>query len=106
MFRCAIPRYVNLGAAILLGMAVAAGSALAQMQQTAPPASGAPPAPPAEKRPAEQTTMGTLEGAAKNVDPGAGTLQVSDGGPPEIMRDATRNSCLLASVSVGIARSL
>ncbi len=79
MFRRGMSRYVNSGVAILLCVAVAAPPALAQMRQTAPPVSGATPAPPAEKRPVEQTTMGMLEGAAKNVDPGAGTLQVSSG---------------------------
>jgi len=69
----AASRRVVLGITILLVMGVAAGPALAQMQ--APP----PSAPPVGKPSAEQTTMGVLQGAVKNVDPGAGTLQVSTG---------------------------
>jgi hypothetical protein len=78
MFRYPRSHYVNSAAAILLGMAALAGPAWAQMQQTGP-SPAAPPAPPVERRPVEQTGMGMLEGRAKNVDPGAGTLQVSTG---------------------------
>lgn len=86
MFPCAISCYRTVGTVILLGVTVAAAPALAQMQQTAPPVPGAAPAaPPTEQRPIERTTMGMLEGAAKNVDPGAGTLQVSRG-PSGIFR--------------------
>ena len=73
MFFYTASRRVVLGIATLLVMGVAADSALAQMQ--APP----PSAPPVGKPSAEQTTMGMLQGAAKDVDPGAGTLQVSTG---------------------------
>ena len=68
MFRYAASRCVVLGTAAVLVIGAAAGPGLAQMQ-----------APPAGKPPAEQTTMGMLQGAVKNVDPGAGTLQVSTG---------------------------
>jgi hypothetical protein len=78
MFPCRTSRYVNSGAAILLSMAALGGPAWAQMQQTAPSVT-APPAHPAEQRPVEQAGMGMLEGAAKHVDPGARTLQVSTG---------------------------
>ena len=70
------PRFISFGASILVGLAVLAGPTWAQMQQTAP--SWNPPyAPAAHRSPVEPTSMGMLEGTAKNVDPGTGTLQVS-----------------------------
>ncbi len=66
--RCAVR-----GIAILLVMGVAAGPALAQMQT--PPPSG----PPVAKPSAERTAIGVVEGAVRNVDRGAGMLQVSTG---------------------------
>jgi hypothetical protein len=75
MVRCPT-RCVRSAASILVGLAALAGPAWAQMVQTAPSAD-APPASPAEKGTAEQMSMGILEGTAKSVDPGAGTLLVS-----------------------------
>jgi len=77
MSRSVLSRYVAVG---ILSCAVAAVvPAQAQMQQPAPPAPGAVPAQPPTNRSAEQVRMGMLEGAVANVDPGAGTLQVSSG---------------------------
>jgi Cu/Ag efflux protein CusF len=76
MSRYTLSRY---GSVVVAGAALcalaAAAPAQVQGQQMAPPPSGAPPS----VRSAEQTRMGTLEGAVKNVDPGAGTVQVSAG---------------------------
>jgi len=69
----AVSRCAVRGIAILLVMGVAAGPALAQMQAPAPSV------PPVGRPSAERTTMATVEGAVKNVDPGAGMLQVSTG---------------------------
>lgn len=73
MSRYALSRYGSVVAASALCAMAAAPQA--QSQQMTPPSSGSPPS----TRSAEQTRMGTLEGAVKNVDPGAGTVQVSTG---------------------------
>jgi len=77
MFRSALSRCLGMGTIILLGVMLAAVPALAQMQQTAP--SPIAPRAPVEKQPVDHASMGLLEGNVKNVDPGAGTLQVSYG---------------------------
>src|SRR5258706_5993174 len=76
MFPSAISRSRSAAAGVLLGMTLVAVPALAQMQQNAP-SPAAPP--PVTVAPVEKTTTDELEGAVKNVDPGAGTLQVSYG---------------------------
>ena len=77
MFRRAISRSQRVGASIVLGVTLVAVPAFAQMQQTAPSPTRVPP--PATVTPGERTTTDQFEGAVKNVDPGAGTLQVSYG---------------------------
>jgi Cu/Ag efflux protein CusF len=76
MFPRAISRSRRVGASIVLGVTLVAAPAFAQMQQTGPSPAQIPP--PVTVAPAEKTTD-QLEGAVKNVDPGAGTLQVSYG---------------------------
>jgi hypothetical protein len=71
----AASRFVVRRITTFLIVGVAAGPALAQIPMQAPP----PTAPPVGKPSAEQTTTGLLEGAVKEVNPGAGTLQVSTG---------------------------
>jgi|SRR5262245_1078973 len=75
MFSRAISRSCAMGAGILLGMALVAGPALAQMQQRGP----TPTPPPVTVTPSERATADQVEGSVKNIDPGAGTLQVSYG---------------------------
>jgi Cu/Ag efflux protein CusF len=77
MFSFASSRSRTAAASVLLGMMLAAVPALAQMQQNAPSPAAVPP--PVTVGPIEKTTTAELEGAVKNVDPGAGTLQVSYG---------------------------
>jgi len=75
MFSRAISRSRCVGASVLLGVTLAAVPALAQMQQKGP----SPVPPPVTVTPAERATTDQVEGAVKNIDPGAGTLQVSFG---------------------------
>jgi Cu/Ag efflux protein CusF len=75
MFSHAISRSRGVGAGILLGLTLVAVPAFAQMQQKAP----SPVPPPVTVTPVERATSDQVEGAVKNIDPGAGTLQVSYG---------------------------
>ena len=77
MFPFAIYRSRRVAAGVLLSMTLVAVPALAQMQQNAPSPAAVPP--PATVAPVDRTTTDQLEGAVKNVDPGANTLQVSYG---------------------------
>ena len=77
MFPRASSRSRRVGASIVLGVTLVAVPAFAQMQQTGPSPAQVPP--PVTVTPGEKTTTDQLEGAVKNVDPGAGTLQVSYG---------------------------
>ena len=77
MFPRASSRSRRVGASIVLGVTLVAAPAFAQIQQTAPSPAQVPP--PVTVAPGEKTTTDQLEGAVKNVDPGAGTLQVSYG---------------------------
>ena len=78
MFPCAISRSRSLAAGMVLSMTLVAVPALAQMQQTAPSPAAVPP--PVTVAPTDtKTTTDQLEGSVKNVDLGAGTLQVSYG---------------------------
>lgn len=71
----AISRARNVAGSVLVGITLIAVPALAQMQQKGP----SPVPPPVTVTPVEKTTTDQLEGAVKNVDPGANTLQVSYG---------------------------
>jgi len=75
-----VSRYVTLAIAVALTVAVATGPAIAQQQQL--PGGSSPSERPGEKSPGgseKSPGMGMLEGSVKNVDPGAGTVQVSSG---------------------------
>ena len=77
MLRSVVSRYGSGLLVMALSFAVSAGSPMAQMQQPSPPTSGV--APPVEKAPAEQSTMGIVEGSVTKVDPATRSVQVSTG---------------------------
>jgi hypothetical protein len=74
MHRYATSRWARPGIVVVLSLSIMAGPAIAQMQQPAPPYGAAPHTAPAEKSPPYR-----VEGAVKEVDPGAQTVKISTG---------------------------